>query len=470
MKNSLISKRISIFFISELCKEPTTPHPPVALPVYTVLFFVMTTPSAHASRCLPHSAWLLLFTCLVLILPPPLFAAEDAPQIASIRIEGLRRTRESVIINLIEIRPGDPVTEGLESEIEARLIKSGLFADVAVSLVHGKNRNLDDPAFGSVDLIIVLDEKWTLVPIPYFSSDGDEFSGGLILLESNLLGWNKQLISAGFGGTAGFSGFFLYLDPSLFGSNWSLSLSTGSGTAETENLRPDGELVRKLNLTQQNAAFGIGYRLSPEVRARMRLAVATWQIDEFTPGLDTTEIEDGNYIEPAIQLRYDATRPLDVLLVGPEAEISARGVSSQGGWEVSGRGSFSFPLFKNHRLRLAGSGGYGEMPPLAEQQISGRDGYRTLPYQAVSADRWSSAAVFYDLPVASAGWGALVLSQYWEGGIYDTEVLQPQLFYGPGGGFRVYIRKIAIPALGLDVAYNMADPDWVFSFTVGMRM
>ena len=461
---------MAAFFKSKLCMEQTKPHPPVALPVYTMLFFVMTTPSAHTLRFLPHSAWLLLFTGLVLILPLPLYASDDVPCVASIRIEGLQRTRESVIMNLIDIRPGDPVTEGLESEVEARLLKSGLFADVEVSVIENNTENPDAFAPVSADLRIVVDEKWTLVPIPFFNTDGDDFSGGLILLESNLLGWNKQLISAGFGGTAGFSGFLLYIDPSLAGSPWSLSLSIGSGSAETETQRPDGELVRKVSLTQQSASFGIGYRLTRETRVRARLAAAAWQIDEFTPGLDGKEIEDGGYLEPEVELRYDATRPLDVLLVGPEAEIRARALSQEGGLEVSGRASLGLALFQTHRLRLIGSGGYGEMPPLAETPISGRDGYRTLPYQATRADRWSSAAAFYDLPLLSAGWGALVLSHYWEAGLYDTEIIDPRPFYGPGGGFRVYVRQIAIPALGLDVAYNIADPAWVFSFTVGMRM
>jgi hypothetical protein len=110
------------------------------------------------------------------------------------------------------------------------------------------------------------------------------------------------------------------------------------------------------------------------------------------------------------------------------------------------------------------------MPAIAETGVSARDGFRTLPYQAATADRWVSGAAFYDLPVISADWGALVLSHYWEVGTYETEILSPQPFYGPGGGFRVYIRQVAIPAVGLDVAYNLADPAWVFSFTVGAQM
>jgi hypothetical protein len=92
------------------------------------------------------------------------------------------------------------------------------------------------------------------------------------------------------------------------------------------------------------------------------------------------------------------------------------------------------------------------------------------PYNAVTADRWGSGAVLYDLPVLSGGWGALVISHYWEAGAYTNDEVDPRLFWGPGGGFRVYLRQVAIPALGLDLAYNVPDGGLVFSFTLGAQM
>jgi hypothetical protein len=34
----------------------------------------------------------------------------------------------------------------------------------------------------------------------------------------------------------------------------------------------------------------------------------------------------------------------------------------------------------------------------------------------------------------------------------------------------MYVKKVAIPAIGIDIAYNMMDPSWVFSLTVDICM
>lgn len=207
----------------------------------------------------------------------------------------------------------------------------------------------------------------------------------------------------------------------------------------------------------------MGYNFTRRFSVSGGVGYERWEI------LSGDDMEDGQLWEPEITARYDATRPVDVLRVGPSARLGARTVTYQSGWEVSANAEWAFPVATTHRVRLIGSGAVGEMPTIAEEVISG-DGYRTLPFQAVAADRWGSVSTTYDLPILSAGWGALVLSHFWELGSYTNDDVEPRLFYGPGGGFRVYIRQVAIPALGLDVAYNIPDGAVAFSFSLGAQM
>ncbi len=393
-------------------------------------------------------------------------AAQDGRVLQEIRIEGLRRTDETVVLDIIDLQRGDPVDESTIRTVERELQKSDLFASVAVSATPR-------PAPGNaseVDLRITLEEKWTLVPVPFFSTGGDGVNGGLILIESNLFGRNKQLISAAFGGTDGARGFFVYADPSVSGGPWSASVSAAGGRSDVEALRPDGEVIRRFTTDDRRVGLGIGYGITSTLRIRSRLSVSTSSITDFRGGTDDRSPEDGWYLEPEISLDYDGTRPVDVLMMGPEASVGGSVLTPEEGWRVRGDLSWGVPVFGTHRARIVGSGGYGAMPVLNETLISDRDAFRTLPYQATYADRWAGGSVIYDLPVVSTDWGAFVLSHYWEAGAFDSDALDGQLYYGPGGGFRVYIRRVAIPALGLDVAYNMVNPAWVFSFTVGARM
>ncbi len=382
-----------------------------------------------------------------------------------ITVEGLRKTREEVVYDLLEVAPGDPVTPDLLQSIEETLLDSNLFATVQVTArpvtTPGTTETADEQ--DAREIVILLDEKWTLVPIPFFTTDGESYQGGLIVIETNLLGLNKQLISAGFLGTEGVRGFVAYGDPSVFGSKWTTGLSAGLGRNEEERELPDGTVLRSYEYDQQRLGATVGYNFSRRFSVSGGIGYERWEI------ISGDDLDDGQLWEPELTARYNATRPVDVLRVGPRARLGARTVTYQSGWEVSADTEWAFPVATTHRVRLTGSGAVGEMPTVAEAVLSG-DGYRTLPFQAVAADRWGSVSTTYDLPILSAGWGALVLSHFWELGSYTNDDVEPRLFYGPGGGFRVYIRQVAIPALGLDVAYNIPDGGIAFSFSLGAQM
>jgi hypothetical protein len=388
-------------------------------------------------------------------------------EITEITFEGLERTRRHVVLELMMVEVGDQFTvETLES-VRRRLSNADIFASAEVRPVAAGNEG--------VELIVTVDEAWTLVPVPFFATDGGEFTGGLIVIESNLLGFNKQLVGAGFGGTDGFSGFFAYVDPALFGSDWTGRVSAATGLAEEERRLPDESKIRDYEVSRTTGSLGLGYRFSERWEVSGDVEVGRFEIEDESSRPDQEPIEDGVLVEPAVRVEYADTRRVDVLRVGPSGSAAARlsqfgGGADTPGWEIIGRALWGIPLFGTHRARLLASGGYGDVPALTERTISGRDGYRSLPYQTVSADRWGGGAAFYDLPVLSAGWGALVLSHYWEAGAYETESIEPQPFVGTGGAFRVYLRQVAVPALGLDVAYNLFENTWVYSFAIGAQM
>lgn len=385
-------------------------------------------------------------------------------RITAISIEGLQRTRERTVLDILPVTVGDEVNDASLELIRNELIDSGIFAEAEARI---------DPIPGTPDegaLVITLDEKWTLVPVPFFSTNGETSSGGLILIESNLLGRNKQLISAGTIGTDGFGGFLLFVDPSVRGSRWNISTNVATGRDDTEALLTDGTLVRRYEFDRNALGIGIGYKVHPDVNVRAGLGLSSIRLIDYEAGLDQSEPDDSVYLEPELRIEYDGTVPLDVLRRGPEAETAFRYVTEENGWELRGMARYNLGIAGYQRLRLMAAGGTGAMPTLAETDISSRDGFRTVPYQATRADNWGSGAVAYDLPVLRGGWGALVLSHYWEAGSWDADAHDRQYFYGPGAAFRVYIRQVAIPALGIDYAYNLESSDFVFSLTVGARM
>ncbi len=421
----------------------------------------------------------LLLLCVVLVAygaaPFPVRSDEPVFEPAPLRrieVEGLRRTRETVVRDVIALQPGDIVTAAQVEIVEDDIVDTDLFADVSVIT----RRPPEAP--GEVDLLITVREKWTLIPLPFFATDGSSFSGGLVLLESNLLGRNKQLITAAFAGSDGFRGFFAYADPSIRGGSWTGRASAATGDSERTNELPDGSRLRRFTIRRTSVAGGLGYRFSRAFRIDTGLRATTRDVNDFRAGIDDRPPEDGVFLEPNLTFRYDGSRPRGVLRVGPDVQGTSRLVLHGGdpgtdmGWEVTVQAGLSIPVPvpDRSRARLQVSGGVAELSPVDSRELSARDGFRTLPYQTSVADRWGGGAVFYDAPVLNPSWGSIVLTHYWEGGVFDADIHDRQFFGGPGGGFRVYLQEVAIPALGLDVAYNMVDPGVVFSFSLGMQM
>lgn len=54
------------------------------------------------------------------------------------------------------------------------------------------------------------------------------------------------------------------------------------------------------------------------------------------------------------------------------------------------------------------------------------------------------------------------------GDIYNAENNLWKYFYGPGTGFSVYLKGVAVPALGMYAAYNLENLRFEGSFSLGL--
>lgn len=407
---------------------------------------------------------LVLITLLLLSGLEPLFAETSDDiyglRIGEIEISGNTRTRDRTILRIGRVETGEILAPGTITRLEDNLVKSGLFARSTVEVEAMPDR--------TVRLAIEVEEKWTLLPIPVFFSDGDSIMGGVVVIESNLAGTAKQLISGVMGGTDGLSGFAVYVDPALLQSSWKITVSGGAGTQEEEIDTPEGDFAYLIQGESLSASFGLGYAFDERLEIGGRVRVQDYIADT----IDGISLPADTYLEQQVGLlgRWDTTRPYGALLRGFDLNLESAFLFQSA--EVIHRGTAAWfaPTIVGQRLRLLLQGGYGEKPFYLEDPVSGRDGFRTLPFGKATADDYFSVSAGYDVPVLEQSWGALVLTGFYELGWYSASYVGSYLFQGPGGGFRVYLQKVAVPALGLDMAYNLESDALVFSVALGMRM
>lgn len=354
-----------------------------------------------------------------------------------------------------------------EAEIDAarqRLLASGIFADVTVEAVATRN---GASSVGDVDLLVTIDEKWTLLAFPFFSTGGGETRGGVFLLESNLLGFNKQLIGAGIIGTNGFSGFMGFIDPAVRQSKVRASFTVAHSNDTLETTLPDGTPVRSYERTRSAAAAGIGYQFTE------RFEVGTTA--QFS-GMETNYLSGEYQSIPyrtlylqSLETRYRRTRIEGPLTYGTQAAARLSTSFDDRANLARVNAEYAWRAWNSHRMRIMVTAGVADVPVEMEEELSGRDLFRTLPPDAITAADFGAGALFWDIPLYSASWGAVVGTVFGEYGAYQADAVDRTFYGGPGAGVRVYLKQIALPAVGLDVGYNVYTNRFAAGFAIGLR-
>jgi len=371
----------------------------------------------------------------------------------AIRVEGLKRTRESTVFRIIRLEPGMTVNESTPGEAEQRLQESGIFR-------NGPEAVLVPGDTGTAVLEIRLEERWTLLPLPAGFVSADEWLAGLVVIESNLAGLGQTLVAGGFLTGDSSLGFAAWENPSVFGSKYSLGLGTSFNLGLTEFLSPDGETVLasfdgesvsgtlRLGREYRN---GLGWKIASGI-----LSLSAGEITGYLPPGDQSSL----YWQNRLGLEWKDLYYVSFFNRGWSAEgeaawfLPASGGSP--GYSVTGSLSRTFLVADRHLLKASLRGGRQEVSDFYPLLLGGAEGSRALPMGDVAARGYAAGLLSLEAAVFRPAWGVFTVPLYYEGGVFQPQGGgDPEIWHGPGFGFRFYVDKVAIPALGADFTWNL---------------
>lgn len=388
----------------------------------------------------------------------------DLP-IAAIRLEGLRRTHPVVIDQFLHAGPGDLLSSLNVVDLYERLYGLAIFSSVAIELV---------PTDDTVTIVIRIEEKWTLYPVPLiWLFEGTEVVG-LVLAEANAFGYNKGLAFGGVYSNRGWYTIAAYVDPNIaFSSFWG-NLEGFAGSGFVENDAPDGHIAQSFDLTRVDVQYAVGYtlwdRLSPTLTGAFRWGkVEKVHVPGAEPPSGVMFVDQGLkliYSNRKYRFYYDEGVRLS-------AEV-------QHGFPVDGKspafngvivdGSVETHVLGESSVAASFHATVADFPVVFEDRLGGLDGSRTLPGGGViAADRYLSGTIAYQLPLATAGFGTLTGLVFAEAGAYARNDEPVTSYGGPGTGLRFYLRNISVPAVGVDVGYELNSQRVSFSVVIGYR-
>ena len=385
--------------------------------------------------------------------------------LSEINVNGLTRTRYSTVLKISKLETGISVNENTADEVRQRLLEAGIFRnDVSVLLSGGPD--------GNAVIDITLEDRWTFIPLPvgFVSSDG--WLAGAVVIQSNLAGLNQSLVAGTFASDDYIQGFSAWSNPAFFGSDYSFGISGGFFFGGKENLDISGD--------ETLASFK-----QSELSSRIRLGNTFFTNDEWNissgvkwlQGEDSTGYLQGYddnllYWQNGISLSWDNLYYRSFFNEGWSLGLDTTLYTSFR--DMTNEPSLDFNISKNlilagrHLLKFKMNMGWQDSNLLNPLYIGGTEGSRALPSGDVAVKQYASGIASFEPVIFNPSWGIFTVPLYYEGGVLEPLQDSDSLFWhGPGVGFRFYVDKVAIPAIGADFTWDIERGTFKVAVSVG---
>jgi hypothetical protein len=376
-------------------------------------------------------------------------------------IRGLDKTKESVILEEYDISSGDKLSAFDPHHFINRLKKKNIFTDLEINYIRESDSAIID---------LTLREKWTIIGLPVFYSNGETTLYGAFIIESNFLGYGKTVFAGGTYSDTSKSAIFGYIDPAVLGTEFIGNLFFTYKDSIDQNGTMEKHIFSEYKSKQETARIDAGYEIMNALKLYLSGGYNAGIVNhDYSDSMNPPDTQKF-YIAGTV-LKYDFLKYYDYLYYGLKGEFKVYAhipVEDEKEYNTAEyKVDYSEKIFNFHRLTLHSSGSAGDKPAVLEDRISGKTGTRTLPADIISADNYINYSVIYEYPFLRFSWGAVTLLALWEQGVYNKDDSPYYNYYGPGGGVLLYLKRIAFPAVGFNYSRNLKTGNNEFSVNVG---
>ncbi|MDR3248679.1 MAG: hypothetical protein LBT39_07820 [Treponema sp.] len=382
--------------------------------------------------------------------------------IVAVRISGLTRTKPQVAEAALEKFIGRPAADIDLNEVRAAILDTGILEPLELEIVDAPGKN------GKI-IQAELRDKWSIFPVPVFFIGSSGFQAGAAFYDANAFGLNHKAAIMGMYQSEGWMVYGMYIKPPKPNPGW------GAMGAFSQSDRTDQDqkevTIRRFSQDSLDATGLLNFQLTDILRGSLRLGYAARMIRQSDDWLRRPDAD-------AHGLRMGA-------------ELSAR-KSSWDGYFLSEKGAsfgYTYLLGLNspsfHSLSLDGTLQQSLVPgfradlrtgllysPDAEPLFeSGPSSARVqiLP-RHFSAQHYAGFSLGLEKHIYKFSFGVLSILGAWQGVYSYGPILESQFDQGLSASLSLYLSKLAIPALGAGVVYNITRNHFLFSFSMGMSL
>ncbi|GAB1481894.1 hypothetical protein MASR2M78_07090 [Treponema sp.] len=349
-----------------------------------------------------------------------------------------------------------------EDEIAAILIETGIFENIRVSTL---------PLLGGTELSVTVDEKWSILPLPVFVAGSDGITAGAALIDANAFGLNDKIFAVALLLPSGWMTSIAYINVADDERSPSFRLSTFISNQDKENVDTSEDLVRKYPYFAFDFGAGFGFPVFPKAELSLGTRFRERSIDDTET--DVLKAPNSSRVI-AVQtgLSYNSSDWDGVFLSQRSfnSEVAYNfGLVGDSFYGLAARVSWDQPFFPGFRSSIKAAFSYAPDSPAAFEEGPSDVGI-TILTSDYSSPVLAGGALGLEGRVVKFPFGSLSALASYQLFVSDSPLTGNDFAHGPVGGIRLYIAKVAIPALDIGVAYNIETSIVKASFGIGMRM
>lgn len=384
--------------------------------------------------------------------------------VTKINFLGLKKTKDFYIQSKVKKFLNTSVEDFDLHGLETTLQLENLFDNIEISM--------KEISSGEASVEISVKEKITFIPLPFAMYSDSGFMGGLMVMDTNAFGVKDMFVFGGLYSKSQILGMAMFSKPPKANGipGFTVSVSSSKNTNTLVNLEKDD--VLEYDALSFSSSLAITERIGEFNQISLGgffKSISTDQVDDY-PKIDSLN-------SAGISASYGISKSdwngwfMSNVGAGVSAGMSLYSSKSDYKYAKTLSANFQFqhPIIDRMRFYSAASAFYGK-----DQHISSYSGGGAGAVTILPGD-------FRTQEIAGANAGielALVKGKIGTLSVYgDYQVVSAQDFddefcfmHGPNGGIRVYLAKIAFPALALGLSYNITKHYTQFAAAFGISM
>jgi hypothetical protein len=305
---------------------------------------------------------------------------------------------------------------------------------------------------------IEVKERHTLIPVPVFSSSGSQTSAGAYLIESNFLGHGNLFVAGGTLSNRGANALLLYKNNSVNFSAFTFSASFIMSKKNYELYAGKGGRFEYSDDTFSLGA-GPGYKFG-FFETGVTAAYERRRFDKFE-NYDALEITPSLRYKN-VNFKFHSEEGLNASLCAPF------GFSPYPASKILFESYYQKNVIRDHLFQLSLTA-YKELGgnTAASLKLGAQRGLRGIDKDSLSASRLAAVGLDWQIPLKHADYGTWVAAPFFDFGTFTSELNGAGNYFSFGAGGFLYLKKIALPGLGIYFGHNSKFESSFVNFFMG---